>query len=154
MDVAEFLKLPLVARLATASEGGPAVRPVWFLYEDGTFWWLTGSSYSNLEQILAADPRVALVIDTCDLATGQVMAVSATGVATVHPFDVDRTIRKLSKYLGTDRDKWPERFRGTFSDPTTRLVSLTPDRPPRLRDLSYHHLGQHLQGHRSGRPSI
>ena len=39
-DVEAFLAQPLLARVATA---GPAIRPAWFLWEDGSFWWLTGS---------------------------------------------------------------------------------------------------------------
>ncbi len=38
-DVDAFLMQPLVA-LASA---GPSVRPVWFLWEEGAFWWITGS---------------------------------------------------------------------------------------------------------------
>ncbi|GAA2570690.1 hypothetical protein GCM10010424_11970 [Streptomyces lienomycini] len=33
-DTDTFLRRPLTARLAT---GGPTVRPVWFLWEDGAF---------------------------------------------------------------------------------------------------------------------
>jgi hypothetical protein len=137
VQVEEFLKLPLVARVAVAGPAGPTVRPVWFLYEDGTFWWLTGSSYSRLGELLAADARVSLVVDSCDLRTGQVLAVTASGVATVHPFDAGLTTRKLAKYLGPDAEHWPAMFRGAFDDPTTRLVALRPRHPLRLRDMSY-----------------
>jgi nitroimidazol reductase NimA-like FMN-containing flavoprotein (pyridoxamine 5'-phosphate oxidase superfamily) len=138
MDLEEFLAQPLVARLAVrGADGQPTVRPVWFLYEELSFWWLTGASYSKLEALLSVDPRASLVIDTCDLASGQVLAVTATGRAIVRPFDAERTERKLAKYLGPDRDSWPERFLSTFTDPTTRLVELRPSQPLRLRDLSY-----------------
>ncbi|MGW4823746.1 hypothetical protein ACWEP4_33575 [Streptomyces sp. NPDC004227] len=56
MDVNEFLSRPLVARVAT---NGPEVRPVWFLWEEGAFWWLTGS-YSRMELILAKPSLTAL----------------------------------------------------------------------------------------------
>jgi len=134
------LAQPIVARLAViGSNGQPTVRPVWFLFEDGSFWWLTSSSYSKLEDLLAADPRVSLVIDTCDLDTGKVFAVTARGRATVHPFDAERIQRKLSKYLGADLDQWPLRFRRVLSDPSTdtRLVELRPSNAVNLRDLSF-----------------
>jgi nitroimidazol reductase NimA-like FMN-containing flavoprotein (pyridoxamine 5'-phosphate oxidase superfamily) len=137
MDLDHFLALPLVARVAANGPSGPTVRPVWFLYEDAAFWWLSGSSYSRLQDMLAVDPRVSLVVDSCDLTTGQVLAVTASGVATVCPFDAGITTRKLTKYLGPDSERWPERFRGTFDDPTTRLVSLRPNAPLRLRDMSF-----------------
>lgn len=123
MTLEEFLARPLVARVAANGPSGPTVRPVWFLYEDGALWWLTASSYSRSGEWLRADPRVALTIDACDLATGHVCAVTASGKATVVPFDAERATRKLTKYLGTNREAWPERFRGTFDDPTSRFVT-------------------------------
>jgi nitroimidazol reductase NimA-like FMN-containing flavoprotein (pyridoxamine 5'-phosphate oxidase superfamily) len=80
-DVDRFLEQPLVARVAT---NGPTVRPVWFLWEDGAFWWLTGS-WSRLAERLRADPAVALVVDTCDVVTGSVRQVQARGDAEICP---------------------------------------------------------------------
>lgn len=137
MDVEQFLALPLVARVAVIGPDGPTVRPVWFLYEEGALWWLTASSYSRLWEWLSADPRVAVTIDTCDLVTGEVLAVSVTGRANVVAFDAGRAERKLTKYLGPERDRWAARFTGTFDDPTSRLVVLRPGVAPRLRDLSF-----------------
>lgn len=138
MNVSEFLAQPLVARLAvTGRDGHPTVRPVWFLYEDETFWWLTGSSYSRLQDMLASDPRVSLVVDSCDLVTGQVLAVTASGKAVVHAFDRKRAIRKLLKYLGPTTELWPSRFQNALTDSTTRLVSLHPTHDLVLRDMSY-----------------
>ncbi len=113
------------------------MRPIWFLYEDDTFWWLTGSSYSRLGDWLLADPRVALIVDTCDLATGEVFGVTAVGRAEIGPLDVERAKRKLAKYLGSNEELWDQRFREAFVDTTTRLVSLRPNHPLRLRDLSF-----------------
>jgi hypothetical protein len=73
-DVDECLAQPLVARIATA---GPRVRPVWFLWEDRCFWWLTGS-WARLADDLARDSHVELVVDTCDLATGEVLGCAPT----------------------------------------------------------------------------
>lgn len=137
MDISEFLAQPLVARLAvTGKDGHPTVRPVWFLFEDQTFWWLTGSSYSRLQDLLAIDPRVSLVVDSCDLITGRVLAVTARGRAVVHALDPQRAARKLTKYLGPAQP-WPSKFQGVLTDPTARLVSLRPAHGLVLRDLSY-----------------
>ena len=38
-DLDGFLAQPLVARMAAR---GPSILAVWFLWEDGAFWWLTG----------------------------------------------------------------------------------------------------------------
>jgi nitroimidazol reductase NimA-like FMN-containing flavoprotein (pyridoxamine 5'-phosphate oxidase superfamily) len=134
VDVEAFLARPLVARLAAA---GPTIRPIWFLWEDGAFWWLTGR-WARLPEILARDPEVALVVDSCDLRTGEVLQVTARGAAEVLPFDPERARRKLRRYLGPDEASWDaDRFlTGTFEDPSARLVRLVP-RTLRARDLSY-----------------
>lgn len=106
------------------------------MWEDGYFWWLTGS-WSALAQRLAGDPAVALVVDTCDLATGRVLQVVAAGVAEVVPLDRERAVRKLTRYLGGDLGSWPARFLEPLDDPETRLIRLLPRRRPKLRDLSF-----------------
>jgi len=133
-DLEGFLALPLVAHVASS---GPRVRPVWFVWEEGCFWWLTGS-WSRLPTLLAGDLRVAIVIDSCDLATGRVLQVIARGDATVVAFDRERARRKCARYLGPDEQAWDqERFVvGTFENETARLVRLAP-KTLRARDLSY-----------------
>ena len=133
-DVDMFLAQSLLARVAAA---GPSVRAVWFLWEEGCFWWLTGS-WARLPAILAEDPRVAVIVDTCDLDSGTVRQVSARGNAELLAFDPDRARRKLVRYLGPDESTWDARFQieALATDPSTRLVRL---RPQRLiaRDLSF-----------------
>lgn len=131
-DVDAFLAQPLVARLATI---GPTVRPVWFLWEDGAFWWLTGS-YARLGEILEEDPRVALVVDTCDLSNGEVLKVTAHGRAEVVPYDADRARRKLARYLGTNEPSWDRRFSQVQRDRDSRFVRLVPERLT-ARNLSF-----------------
>lgn len=134
-DPDPFLAQPLVARVATA---GPTVRPIWFLWEEGAFWWLTGS-WSVLGRLLQTDPAVVLVVDTCDLSTGVVQQVRASGSAAVVPYDAQRARRKLQRYLGPDEQAWDrDRFDvlAMEQDPQAGLVMLDPDRMETL-DLSY-----------------
>ena len=71
---------------------------------------------------------MAIVIDICDLDTGEVKQVRARGVAELHPFDRERAYRKLSRYLGSDERRW-DANRFTLEDAaTTKFVKLTPDR--------------------------
>ncbi len=128
----DFLSQPLVARVATT---GPSVRPVWYLWEDDAFWWLTGG-WSRLLAILERDARVAVVVDTCDLATGSVLQVVARGTAEPLPFDADRARRWGSRYLGPDERHWGRFAEGVFRDPTTRFLRLAPA-TLRARDLSF-----------------
>ena len=79
-----------------------------------------------------------MVIDTCDLDTGAVRQVIATGPAHVVPMDPQRAIRKLTRYLGPDLESWPQRFRGALTDPDARLARLAPRRHPTNVDQSFH----------------
>jgi hypothetical protein len=132
-DVDEFLARPLTARVAT---DGPTVRPVWYLWEGGEFWILSGP-WSRLPERIRARPRIALTVDVCDLGTGVVRQVVASGDADLRPFDAARGRRKLGRYLGADEESWDPRFRAYLDDhPGTVWVHL---RPARLiaKDLSY-----------------
>lgn len=136
-DVDEYLAQPLVARVAT---NGPTVRPVWFLWEDGAFWWLT-DLWSRLAEHLRNDPAVAVVVDTCDLVTGTVRQVQAWGDAEVVSFDADRARRKLRRYLGDDPSQWDQdRFgvtgTGVAGSEQTAFIRLVPTRLA-ARDLSF-----------------
>jgi hypothetical protein len=135
-EIDTFLAQPLTARIAT---DGPTVRPVWFLWEEGAFWILTGP-WTRLFHRVSADPRVALVVDVCDTATGLVRQVIARGRAEVVPFDVPRGRRKLVRYLGEDETRWDERFvHYLHDDPAERgtvWLRLTPT-SLKAQDLSY-----------------
>ncbi|RZQ62410.1 pyridoxamine 5'-phosphate oxidase family protein [Amycolatopsis suaedae] len=135
-DVDEFLTRPLTARVAT---NGPTVRPTWFLWEDRTFWILTGP-WATLPERVRADPALALVVDECDLATGVVRQVIARGRAEILPFDIPRGRRKLTRYLGTDEAGWDPRFRdyllGDPAEKGTVWLRMSPDRLT-ATDLSY-----------------
>ena len=134
-DIDAFLGKPLVARVATTGRLGPTVRPLWYLWEEQCFWWLTGA-WSKLGQLLDVDPRVALVVDTCDLERGEVLQVTARGLAQLQPFSAARARRWGQRYLGPDESHWHRFQRAVFDDPSTRFVVLQPE-ALRARDLSY-----------------
>lgn len=134
-DLDAFLAMPLVARVATTGPAGPTVRPVWYLWEEGAFWWLTGP-WSRLPTLLAADPTVALVVDSCDLETGATRQVTAKGRAEVVAADPARSVRKLSRYLGPDVQTWDDRFAAYVSRPDAVMARLVPDRLV-AKDLSF-----------------
>lgn len=107
---------------------------------DGASWWLTGA-WSRLAGRLRADPAVALVVDTCDVTTGLVRQVPASGDAEVVAFDANRARRKLKRYLGDDPGRWDQdRFglvaTGVAGSDETGFVRLTPSRMV-ARDLSF-----------------
>jgi hypothetical protein len=135
-DLEAFLAQPLTARIATS---GPTVRPVWYLWEEGAFWILTGP-WAKLFQRIRSDPTVALVVDKCDLGTGLVQQVIVRGRAVLVPFDVPRGRRKLVRYLGEDESRWDRRFvRYLHDDPGQRGTAWLRLTPSSLiaKDLSY-----------------
>lgn len=135
-EIDDFLSRPLTARVAT---NGPTVRPVWFLWEDGAFWILTGP-WARLLSRVRADPALALVVDECDLSTGRIRQVIARGSAEVLAFDVARGRRKLGRYLGDDEERWDQRFRRyLYEDPAEKGTAWLRLRPRSLvaKDLSY-----------------
>jgi nitroimidazol reductase NimA-like FMN-containing flavoprotein (pyridoxamine 5'-phosphate oxidase superfamily) len=132
-DIDEFLAQPLTARLATAR---PAVRPVWYVWEEERFWILAGP-WNNLPADVAADPNVAVVVDTCDVVTGACLQVTARGRAALTPYDPARARRKLERYLGSDIEAWDHRFRMYLSDsPDAQLLMIVPA-TLNARDLSF-----------------
>jgi nitroimidazol reductase NimA-like FMN-containing flavoprotein (pyridoxamine 5'-phosphate oxidase superfamily) len=132
-DVDAFLARPLVARVAASdSSGAPTVRPVWFLWEEGAMWWITGA-YSRMSRFLAKDPRVALVVDTCDLERLEFLQVIMRGKAEVVPYDEERSRRKRRRYLGDDESTWPADLKDFDDD--ARLVRFVPERTI-VQDLS------------------
>jgi nitroimidazol reductase NimA-like FMN-containing flavoprotein (pyridoxamine 5'-phosphate oxidase superfamily) len=132
-DAEEFLARPLTAHLATH---GPHVRPVWFLWEDDAFWILTGS-WSRVQRDVNRDPRVALAVDTTNLATGDTRQVLVTGRAEILPWDGDRGERMLRKYLGDDTGAWDHRFQRYLEGESGSVWLRVTTAQPKLVDLSY-----------------
>ncbi len=135
-DVDQFLGQALTARIATS---GPTIRPVWYLWEGGAFWVLTGPWARLLSQV-QQDPEVALVVDVCELGSGLVRQVIARGRVDILPFDIPRGRRKLTRYLGPDESKWDRRFvHYLLDDPPDRGTVWLKMVPRSLvaKDLSY-----------------
>jgi hypothetical protein len=130
-----FLGRALVARLAPGGQAGPTVRPIWYLCEVQRFWWLTGA-WSNLERVLNQNSRVALVVDGCELNSGEILQVNARGSARLEPFDADRARRWGARYLGSDERHWGRFRTGVFDNPTSRFVVPDPNMVT-ARDLSF-----------------
>jgi nitroimidazol reductase NimA-like FMN-containing flavoprotein (pyridoxamine 5'-phosphate oxidase superfamily) len=62
-EVAELLSLDISAHLATLDEDGfPRITPIWFLWQDGTFYMTSVEGARQLRD-LARDPRACLGID-------------------------------------------------------------------------------------------
>src|SRR3954449_13199649 len=129
-NVAAGRRVPPTLFVAGLEDWCDPVRPVWFLWEDGAFWVLTGP-WARLFDRVRSNPAVALVVDVCDIEKGLVQQVIARGDAELVPFDVPRGRRKLIRYLGADESRWDTRFvRFLYDDPEVRgttWLRLVPD---------------------------
>jgi hypothetical protein len=131
----EFLARPLFCFLAQRSGEGPRLSPLWFLWEDGAVWnvaRLDGRSYPGR---VWAYPETAVAVVDFDPATGWVEHVGMRGEATLEPYDRRRAGRLFEKYLGDDREAWPETFRGLDAE-SYRLIRFDPETVV-ARDQSY-----------------
>lgn len=114
-DVDAYLAEPNQIFVAT---NGPTIRPLWYQWEDGCFWLITGP-WAKLFARVQKDPKLALLVDTCDLKTGRILQVMASGTVEFTPYDIPRARRMLHRYLGTDEASWssePDDYRGYLRD--------------------------------------
>ncbi len=125
VDVDSVLALPLVARVAT---NGPTIRPIWFLWRRPDLWWLTDTGSALVRRIASGDDEVAVVVDDCDLRTGETYAITLRGRATVEPLDRAIAEAKLAKYLGDDPTAWDAGIAASLDADTARLLRLTTSR--------------------------
>jgi len=97
-ELVAFLAEPRMAHLATASEdGNPRVSPIWYVYEDGCFYFTSRRGRVKTDHILG-HPHVALSVASDDR---PYRAVCAFGKA--------RPVQK-------DRDKWLERISTRYGE--------------------------------------
>jgi hypothetical protein len=121
-DIASFLQRPLLARVAT---NGPTLRPVWYLYEKPTFYWLTDTS-NYLHRAVGAGELLVVVVDDCNIDTGEAIHVRARGHAEIIAVDRQRAMRKFARYLGPDQSRWDPRFVPSLDLSSTRMCRFTP----------------------------
>lgn len=101
-DLDAFLAEPHVVQVAT---NGPTIRPLWFQWEDGIFWVISGP-WAKLFTRLQTDPKVALLVEVNEADTGRVYQVMARANAEFTPYDIPKVRRMLHRYLGSDESTW------------------------------------------------
>ena len=110
-EVAAFLARPLVARLATnRADGFPHLTPVWFIEEDGRYFFTLGERRRHLRN-LRRDPRATLLVDIDERPIagddGAVKAVMVAGEVhiTDDPAEVEQYAGRIdARYLGLPDD--------------------------------------------------
>jgi nitroimidazol reductase NimA-like FMN-containing flavoprotein (pyridoxamine 5'-phosphate oxidase superfamily) len=101
VDLVEFLSRPLFGYLATASDAGPRVSPVWFLWEEDAVWIIGNRKTDTFPTRIEQDPRSAFTVVDFDREDGRVHHVGMRGRAHLLIFDKERAKRLLHRYLGT-----------------------------------------------------
>lgn len=115
-DVDAFLAEPLTARVAT---NGPTVRPLWYQWEGGCFWLISGP-WAKLFSRIQRDPEISLVVDVFENDKGRVLQVIASGAVEITPYDIPRARRMLHRYLGPNEAAWstkPDDYPGYLRAP-------------------------------------
>ncbi|MHC1563233.1 PPOX class F420-dependent oxidoreductase [Actinomycetospora sp. C-140] len=86
----------------TARDGRPLVAPIWFLVEDGTIVFNTGSDTAK-GKAFARDPRVVLCVDLQE-APYAFVQVQGSVTLSEDPDELLRTATELGgRYMGADR---------------------------------------------------
>ena len=150
IDVDEFLARRLFAHLATANDAGPRDSPVWFLWEDGFVWVLGNAVNDTFPERIARDPRCAVGVVDFRPETGFLQHVGFRGTAQLVPFERERAVRLIRRYVGEHvrlQNLW---FVGDLADadPATTDTVFVKFRPQTavVRDLSYSLDGRALKG--------
>jgi PPOX class probable F420-dependent enzyme len=97
---------PLMAHLATCTEGRPHVAPVWYRYDEGTVEVLTtGQKLANVRE----NPRVAISVQKDEEGQAQWM-VTLRGTATVVEDEEERrqAAARINPKYGAEPDEYPE----------------------------------------------
>ena len=105
-QIAEYLRHPLVGRLATSRDSWPHVVPVWFEF-DGTYAWVPSPATSRKVRNIKRNNRVALVVDTFGDDWSEYAQVMIAGTAELLPDtkDLSQTLRIFGRYLGNRANK-------------------------------------------------
>lgn len=128
-ELKDFLDEPRLAHLATVSRSGrPRASPIWYVYEDGAFYFTTRRGRLKGKHI-QQNSRVALSIATDER---PYRAVCAFGRAVIVNENRDGWLEKISSRYGRDEGKtW---LAGAIKQPDRVVMMLKPE-----RILSWHY---------------
>jgi PPOX class probable F420-dependent enzyme len=120
----EFLEDVRLAHWATvAPNGTPRVRPVWYLYRDGAFWFTTRLESRRTGTDITAGSRVTVSIASEDR---PYRAVLASGTPEVWDEDRDRWLERISTRYGEKEGRaW---LAGAVKEQDRVVLRLVPDK--------------------------
>ena len=121
-EIDAFLAEPRLCHFGTVdAEGHPRVRPLWFLWRDGEFWFTTRLQRRFTGRDLASSPRVAVSIASEDR---PYRAVIAHGHIEVVGRDEEVLLAIASRYGEKEGRRWLER---TVREPDRVAMRMRPE---------------------------
>ena len=122
-ELEEFLAAPRLAHFATVSgDGRPRVRPLWYVYEDGAFWFTTRLEARWTGADVAAGSSVAISIGSEDR---PYRAVVARGPAEVWTQDQEGWLERIAvKYGRVEGRQW---LRRALEEDDRVVLRMVPD---------------------------
>lgn len=125
-DIRTFLDEPRrPAQLAAVSASGtPLLGSMWFLYDQGKFWFSTRPE-GPIPRAASGGSDVAVIVDDFS-PPDKIRQVRIRGRGQVEPHDPEQVDRIYRRYLGTDHNLWPEFFRLRLDDQAFALWTVIP----------------------------
>ena len=123
-ELRAFLEEPHLAHLATIGpDGRPRVRPVWYRYDDGAFWFTTRLEARRTGADVADGSPVAISIASEER---PYRAVLAHGTAEVWARDRRRWLERIAtRYGEVEGRRW---LAGALKEPDRVVLRMVPDR--------------------------
>ena len=117
-----FLHEPRLCAFATVDEQGhPRVRPLWYLWRDGEFWFTTRSEVRHTGRDLRSHPRIAVSVASEDR---PYRAVVAHGMPEVRDRDLDMLLAISTRYGEAAGRRWSE---SSMKEADRVLLRMKPD---------------------------
>lgn len=121
-ELEEFLSTPRLCAFATVDGGGrPRVRPLWFLWQEGEFWFTTRLRARHTGRDLDTSPRVAVSIASEER---PYRAVVAHGKPEVIDNDRDMLLAIATRYGYAPGRRW---LAVAMSEPDRVLLRMRPN---------------------------
>lgn len=123
-ELKAFLEEVRLAHWATVGpDGAPRVRPVWYLYKDGAFWFTTRLETRRTGADVADGSPVALSIADDDR---PYRAALAFGTPNVWTEDRDRWLERIAtRYGDAEGRRW---LTGALKEPDRVVLRLVPEK--------------------------
>ena len=121
-EIDAFLAAPRLSHFATVdADGHPHVRPLWYLWKDGEFWFTTRREARNTGRDLASSPSVAVSIASEDK---PYRAVIAHGRPEVVETTEERLLAVSTRYGEADGLRWTAHV---LKEPDRIVMRMRPD---------------------------